>query len=634
MSAFPGNDSRTQQTHYNSQPGDYTSEAGTDDSRSFSPTTATGNNHAKSSGLGSIGKKIQLPWESMFGMLLQFYQTNGHSNVPSVGKSGENTLLAPWAKEQQLYFQKKLQDEDISPEDVQRISKLDSIGFFSWSSSTEMETNVESSDSNIKGDKNGPSGAIIKVPTQVNPHESAAFPQQGRQKSSIQSSPENVAPNSNYYHDNVPPPRGYQFPESEKNPKSTSGENQGKGTGPLKKRMAFRNEKDEYNNTGYDYMEPIAKKQRTNNTNHRENGQHGGQEREITRYGLSQYQSQNDSQYSHGVTQTSQKVDANYYGPQGNDQAGQEEQYHGDINEEHPLLPRLSYEWLLSRTGRKLKSCRHYKKQGFCAHGRGCTFAHVVPPGQTSSHKGKFYEEQVETTKCRDPSGIWWHTAGLIDGNEFHYSARGEGWENFETGIWWYETEDNAVNALYESIHGGMLVKSQQTSHEDHQWYGPQGNDGKTNDDKAYGATEIVQEHKSEHDIMAKKNHDHYNGFRLPELSRDWLFDHSRLAYKRCRNYEAGFCKNAECTFAHVQKSTAAGSLQPNDYDELFLECRCGKDSEGSFWFTAGYIDENDFYYASGGDGTECAMTGLWWYKSGDKARAAVRARVVCDVEN
>ena len=57
---------------------------------------------------------------------------------------------------------------------------------------------------------------------------------------------------------------------------------------------------------------------------------------------------------------------------------------------------------------------------------------------------------------------------------------------------------------------------------------------------------------------------------------------------------------------------------------EVNVEYR--KDQFRKFWYTTGFIDGNEFFYTSSGDGVKCVNTGIWWYRTENGARQVLRA--------
>jgi len=114
------------------------------------------------------------------------------------------------------------------------------------------------------------------------------------------------------------------------------------------------------------------------------------------------------------------------------------------------------------------------------------------------------------------------------------------------------------------------------------------------------------------------------------EVTTDWLFAQARSQHykRRCNNFEnGGYCKfSATCCFGHVLKK---GSRHPlwatrKTFNEEFVETLCVRDTSGTEFWTAGYIDSNEFCYAVDQGGVMCQATGIYWWKTWHAAISAL----------
>ena len=120
-------------------------------------------------------------------------------------------------------------------------------------------------------------------------------------------------------------------------------------------------------------------------------------------------------------------------------------------------------------------------------------------------------------------------------------------------------------------------------------------------------------------------------GGSIPTLRDDWLFrlEKSRGIKKRCYHFDGGHCRfGRTCYYGHVhdEKTRPPSIPIPHRCDDHEVNVEYRKDQFGKYWYTTGFIDGNEFFYPSSGDGVKCVKTGIWWYRTENSARQALRA--------
>lgn len=127
-----------------------------------------------------------------------------------------------------------------------------------------------------------------------------------------------------------------------------------------------------------------------------------------------------------------------------------------------PEFSRVGRDWLFSLDkmihSKFKKRCRNVEHDGYCRFGPSCFYGHVCQPGDLKSFTlfppREFKDHLVEIRTVNDKWGDIWYTGGYRDGNNFYYSWKKGGIEYGPSGIWWYKTREDAIEAVKSLVVG------------------------------------------------------------------------------------------------------------------------------------------------------------------------------------
>ena len=253
-----------------------------------------------------------------------------------------------------------------------------------------------------------------------------------------------------------------------------------------------------------------------------------------------------------------------------------------------PLPSMDCTDWLFWRTKHhSYTRCQAHDK-GVCLLGSKCKSGHVYNV-HCQHHKltcePPTMQKQIEIMRARNIRGEYFYSAGYIDRtNTFVYSQGGScrlfpETQFPETGIFWYETKDQAISALLNLF-------------------------GKD-------AAENFKVNQS----------------RVPLLNPKWLFGHLRpKANQACPFFSTGLaCLDGNrCRLAHVLDTSEVQPLTKIFFDDGRIRV-VTKISDGKQWFTSGFTCGSFVANVQGGENAVvCPKTGLFWYQTKKQARNAL----------
>ena len=336
-------------------------------------------------------------------------------------------------------------------------------------------------------------------------------------------------------------------------------------------------------------------------------------------------------------------------------------------------------EWLFLRSSNDftidqpsvVRRCRNMKRT---LHGAGDKLEQLMS-------KDDFLNDTfVSVLTARDRYRKKWCTAGYIIENRYYYYAVGgdQGVYHDESDLWWYSNVQMAKEALWDSLVSWvtedddlLAVLKQKTHHngQPHKRRADQNPEPSTERPwkRRASMTPSTQSTQTRAQETSQRVVEVSPVFPL-NIKPDWLLwthasrqlrgedtakasssgtnESKQRCFQKCRRFQkTGECSYGfECIHAHVYKHGRFGVPEhvTKDLDRSEIQVWCHQTDNLSgdktslsprrptHCYTSGYVDGNGYFFVWGvgqdrqGTGMKCPQTGLWWYKTKEKAIGAL----------